>query len=100
MHEYYLIKQALVPILNSAGFEESVEELRPDVFGSAYSVFVRNDTKLRIIWDGKDGWGYIQEHKDAEWIDLPVFVKEGTEASFAEELALLQERLKEIILQP
>ena len=80
MHPYYLMKDLLEPIFQKSGHKEISEELHPDVFGSAFSVFDNGRCKVRLIWDGKDGWGYAQtSNQDARevWQDISCFLTEG-----------------------
>ncbi len=83
MHPYYLMKDLLKPIFQKSGHKEISEELHPDVFGSAFSVFDNGRCKIRLIWDGKDGWGYAQtfnqgaREKWQEWQDVSCFLTEG-----------------------
>lgn len=82
-HPYYFLKKLAQPILRNAGFSETSEELMPDVFGSALSIFSHGDRKIRLIWDGKDGWGYAQDyarpepHHAGDWVDIDCFLTEG-----------------------
>ncbi|PYS70653.1 MAG: hypothetical protein DMF69_12870 [Acidobacteria bacterium] len=61
MHPYANLKELLRPLIEKLGYREVYEEICPDAFGSAYSIFRSDRGKLRIIWDGKDGWGYVQK---------------------------------------
>ena len=82
-HPYYFLKKLAQPFLGSAGFTETSEELMPDVFGSAYSIFRCGNRKIRLIWDGKDGWGYAQDYarpeanQPGDWVDIECFLTEG-----------------------
>lgn len=83
MHAYNILKNIAEAILVKSAYRQVSEEYRPDVFGSAYSVFERGSSKVRLIWDGKDGWGYVQvylrtsENKAGDWRDVDCFVTEG-----------------------
>lgn len=82
-HPYYFLKKVSRPLLSAAGYAEVSEELMPDVFGSMYSVFSCNNRRIRLIWDGKDGWGYAQNYVEKEtneskdWQDIECFLTEG-----------------------
>jgi hypothetical protein len=62
MHPYILMKQIVEGALSESGVQwpEVSEELRPDVFGSAFSVFDVGGDRIRLVWDGKDGLGFVQ----------------------------------------
>ena len=90
MNEYTEIKAALAPILDRAGLEQSEEKLQPDVFGSAYSEYKGKGLLYRIIWDGRDGCGYIQHFKEKEWVKLKVSVPEGSHNAFAEAITRMR----------
>ncbi len=77
MREYYKIKDALIPVFEAARVSEVKEALQPDVFGSAYSEFEGKRGKFRLIWDGKDGWGLVQQQTKSGWEDLPNFVRKS-----------------------
>ncbi len=83
MHPYNLMKNIAEPILEKSGYQQVYEEYRPDVFGSAYSDFECGVKKVRLIWDGKDGWGYAQAYfrtaddQQGDWRDVDCFLTEG-----------------------
>jgi hypothetical protein len=77
-HPYEFLKIKTEEILVGEGFVLDQEQLNPDVFGSAYCIYKhQNGTSLRLIWDGKDGWGYIQIHDNNDWKDVSVYITEG-----------------------
>lgn len=80
MHPYNLMKQLIEPVFKKSGHREIVEELHPDIFGSAYSVFDNDNCKIRLVWDGKDGCGFAQtfdgDTRD-KWQDIPCYLTEG-----------------------
>ena len=80
MHPYHLMKEYLNPIFQKSGYGEISEELHPDIFGSAYSVFDNNRSRIRLVWDGKDGCGYAQIFNPkvrGEWEDIACYLTEG-----------------------
>ena len=97
MHEYYQIKGALIAVLTSAGFRETTERLEPDVFGSAWSEFSDGNKTLRMVWDGKDGRGFVQIQKDREWEDIPIYVAEASAVEFARRTDELRDRLSVLL---
>ncbi len=74
MDLYIKFKFLLSPILAQMRMSEICEKLQPEVFGSGYSIFQNKSTKIRIIWDGKDNWGYIQFWSENNWEDISVFL--------------------------
>ncbi len=91
MTEYEQIKSALAPVLEKGGIMQIEEELEPDVFGSAYSVFSGKGLSYRIIWDGKDGCGYIQVSENDCWVNLKASAPETNHGAF--ESALIRMRI-------
>ncbi|MEQ1643941.1 MAG: hypothetical protein ABL959_10895 [Pyrinomonadaceae bacterium] len=83
MHPYNIMKSIAEPILDDFGYQQVSEEYHPDVFGSAYSDFKSGANKVRLIWDGKDGWGYAQvyfrtaDDQAGDWQDIDCFLTEG-----------------------
>lgn len=79
MHPYTALKQFVARVFERSGHRQTAEELQPDVFGSAYSIFDNGHSKLRLVWDGKDGCGFAQiGGGDAnDWRDIPVYLTEG-----------------------
>jgi hypothetical protein len=63
----------------AAGFQLSREELHPDVFGSYFCIFERGKQQLRLIWDGKDGVGFLESRvgSESEWCPLGRVLGEG-----------------------
>ncbi len=92
MTEYRKIRDALSPTFERFGLHELEENLEPDVYGSAFSVFSNKTLKYRIVWDGKDGCGFIEhEKKGSVWEKLNVSAPEGTQNAF--DSALLRMRI-------
>jgi hypothetical protein len=78
MHPYSALKELVAPVFQRSGHRQIDEEIRPDVFGSAYSTFDNGRSKLRLVWDGKDGCGFAQTFDgDAQWSDIPCYLTEG-----------------------
>ncbi|MEX0739049.1 MAG: hypothetical protein WD071_06890 [Pseudohongiella sp.] len=95
MTEYDRMKSVLVPILEGWGFRQVEERLEPDVFGSAYTQFSSGGLSYRIVWDGKDGCGYIQSYDDGEWVNLKASAPEARPNEFEEFLAQMSAVLTE-----
>jgi len=101
MHSYNLLKELAAPLFQRSGQQEIEEALGPDVFGSAYSVFANDRVKARLVWDGKDGWGFAQiSTGNDDWKDIPCFLTEAdlesvprNKAKIEQFLALLQDAI-------
>ena len=77
-HPYNFIKSITEKILLPKGYVVDFEQLNPDVFGSAFCIFKKeNEKSFRLVWDGKDGWGFIQVPEKRGWKDLSIFLTEG-----------------------
>ena len=63
MHELYVLKDVAEQTLIPAGYTLDIEEKHPDVFGSYFVVYSRGTHEIRFVWDGKDGWGFL-EHRE------------------------------------
>lgn len=75
MHPYTIIKNEVVEFLDNS-WTVTEEDLNPDNFGSLFCILSNGKVSIRIVWDGRDGWGYAQEMKLNEWTDLPIFLTE------------------------
>jgi hypothetical protein len=55
-HPFFERARALLePILSELGFVLAEEHYHQHAFGSAYAVYRRAETELRLVWDGKEG---------------------------------------------
>ena len=97
MTEYEEIKNSLSPTFERFGLMLEQEENHPDEFGSAFSIYSGNGLKYRILWDGKDGCGYIQNHKSGEWVTLSVNAPESDTAAFKDAVLRMRIALSEHI---
>ena len=59
----------LQEIVESLGAKLVERDHRADHFGSGVAVYSRNDRSLRIVWDGREGQGYLQVRSpnSSEW---------------------------------
>ncbi len=90
MHELYVLKKIAEQQLLPAGFVLDVEENHPDHFGSYFSVYNRGTHEIRFVWDGKDGWGFL-EHREKgadTWEPIGSPVSESTTDAMRESAAL------------
>ena len=74
MHPYTMLKE----MLDEMGAELTSEDLRPDVFGSYVATYANQAHPIRLVWDGKDGWGVVQQHRSGDdWADATDCLTEG-----------------------
>ncbi len=66
MHPYRFLKEKVEAAALPAGFQLSSEDLHPDVFGSYLCIFERGDRQVRLVWDGKDGVGFLESRVGSE----------------------------------
>jgi hypothetical protein len=59
-HELFELKAIADSLLIPLGFEPQPVVSHPEVFGSYYCLYSKSDFDIRFIWDGKDGWGYLE----------------------------------------
>lgn len=75
MHPFCILQEIIV----NAGGKLVKENFDADVFGSYWAIYMGNSRALRLVWDGRDGWGFVQSHEEAlnSWTDVEPFVVEG-----------------------
>lgn len=74
MHPFCILQEIIV----NAGGKLVEENFDADVFGSYWAIYMGNSTALRLVWDGKDGWGFVQSPKALNlWTDVEPIVVEG-----------------------
>lgn len=74
MHPFCILQEIVV----TAGGKLVRENLDADVFGSYWAIYMGNSRELRLVWDGKDGWGILQSQRTpSSWIDVEPIVVEG-----------------------
>jgi hypothetical protein len=90
MHELYILKEVAEQQLLPAGYVLDREETHPDDFGSYFAIYSRGSHEIRFVWDGKDGWGFL-EYRDRgsdTWETIGSPVSESSEAAMREAAAL------------
>ncbi len=98
MHEYDQIKMELVQVFDNFKLSMIEEEYHPDSFGSAYSTYTdRQKCTYRIIWDGKDGAGYVQTREETSWTDICPSIPESSTSNFWNALTIARIKLAEHI---
>jgi hypothetical protein len=73
MEPYNALKQLVAPIFERSGHKQISEQIHSAAFGSAYSVFDNQRSKIRLVWDGRDAWGIAQIFSSgaaSEWEDI------------------------------
>lgn len=71
MYEYTVLRSA-VENLGAICVEE---HLHPESFGSAYCRFKHGDNEFRLVWDGKEGYGFLQvPNGSGDWSDIGPYV--------------------------
>jgi hypothetical protein len=92
MTAYEKIKNELVPLLERSGLAMVKEESHPETFGSAFSEYSGRGLSYRIVWDGRDGRGYIQWLEAGVWNDLKVSAPLADDDDFSS--ALMRMRIE------
>ena len=95
MHEHYQIRGAIEPILNEAGFVVELESNQLDYYGSVRTVFVSDEKRVLLEWDGEEGFGFIDVWKNDRWERLPTNVLESSNSEFLSAIEELCTELKE-----
>jgi len=75
MNPYTFLKS----IVEELGFTPKEEELHPEVFGSAWVIYATQSAQLRLVWDGKDGVGFLEcrSHATGKWEAISEIMTEG-----------------------
>ena len=96
MHKLQTIAAAVLTELQSLGLHKIEESWDDGAFGSGSVIFGRSSPELRVDWDGKDGWAYLQalDTSSSSWTDIAGPITEGDFATGkpdAEKLGLMIE---------
>ena len=97
MIEYEEIKSVASRLLEKAGFTLAMEENNPHVFGSRYCEYARGERRYRVVWDGKEGCGFVQRRTADSCSNLSVFVPMAGHKTFAMALTRLHVNLEQTI---
>ena len=74
MHPYTMLKD----LLREIGAELTSENWHYDAFGSYTASYENRGCLIRLIWDGRDGWGFVQRYVPGSgWADATDFLTEG-----------------------
>lgn len=74
MHPFRILQEIIV----NAGGKLVKENFNADVFGSYWAIYMGHARALRLVWDGKDGWGFVQSHEAFNsWTEVEPIVVEG-----------------------
>lgn len=85
----------LQAIVEESGARLSEEDLRPDHFGSYWSIYVHGENRARLVWDGKEGWGFLQRFSEPnrQWEQVaPLVTESDIEGTPQNEIVLTQFR--------
>ena len=90
MHELSILREIAEQQLLPAGYALEVEEMHPDAFGSYCAVYSRGTHEVRFVWDGKDGWGFLEHREQGSdtWNPIGSPVSESSETAIREAAAL------------
>ena len=90
MHELYILKEVAEQQLLPAGYMLDVEETHPDHFGSYFAVYSRGNHEIRFVWDGRDGWGFLEHREQGSdsWDPIGSPVSESSESAVREAATL------------
>jgi hypothetical protein len=97
MIEYEEIKSVAGRLLEKAGFILAMEEKDPHAFSSQYCEYARGERRYRVVWDGKEGCGFVQRRTAGSCSNLSVFVPMAGHKSFANALTRLYVNLEQTI---
>ncbi len=78
MKEWLVVKEAAERLLIPTGFVLQTEEPDSDEFGSSSAVYSRLDHQVRVVWDGRDAWAFLEDRcgEDESWRQLGMPVAE------------------------
>jgi hypothetical protein len=77
MQPFTLLQSKLLEI---AGGDVQLVSERFDgqCFGSWIAIYEGRHGAFRLIWDGRDGWGFLQRQTGLnDWVDVEPFLTEG-----------------------
>jgi len=97
MTEYNEIKTALSRTFEKYGLKLVEENDHPDDYGSIYSIFSNRIMSYRILWDEKDGCGYLQVKSKDQWLNLKAVAPEGEQVAFSSAVTSMRIKLIEHI---
>jgi len=102
---YELARTRLEAILDPQGFRLASEYHMPEAFGSAETEYRRRGLRVRLTWDGKDRWLWLQVAPTAEknvhplpgmWRDLEAAIDVTPTGAYLREDAVVEHRIQEL----
>jgi hypothetical protein len=100
---YELARSEIEPILSSNHYRFVSETYDAESFGSAYAEYRKDDTWLRLIWDGKDHWLAMSVARTvdrppgiADWHDMEYQLDGAPKGVFLLDAASLPQRIGEL----
>ena len=97
MHEHYKIKEAIWPLLEKVGFKIDSENNEIDYCGSIRTIFINNEKRVMLEWDGEEGLGYVEVWENNAWSKLSTNVLESKENEFQQAVEKLCKALQNYI---
>lgn len=93
MHPYLMLKE----ILSEMGAQLTSEVSHPHVFGSYIATYAGLTSPIRLVWDGKEGWGFVQRcRSENDWVDATDFLTKMDLESLPQN-ALKIEKFRQIV---
>ena len=78
MHELHSIASLVLAGLRGLGVMKLDEHWDDHAFGSGLIVLGRAQPEVRLAWDGRDAWAYLQARgASGEWSDISGPIAEG-----------------------
>jgi hypothetical protein len=78
VHSLKRIAESLLNGLASTGLRQLDERWDPESFGSGLILLGRSKPELRLVWDGKDEWAWLQTRSTSgAWVDASGPMRKG-----------------------
>jgi hypothetical protein len=78
LHNLNRIAESLLTGLANTGLRKLEEQWDPESFGSGVIVLGRSTPELRLVWDGKDEWAWLQTlNSSGAWVDASGPMRKG-----------------------
>jgi hypothetical protein len=78
VHNLSRLAESLLSSLSCQGLRKLDEQWHPESFGSGLIVLGRSKPELRLVWDGKDEWAWLQVlNPSGSWVDAAGPMRKG-----------------------